>query len=147
MKRIASTTIGGASVARKPPNNSSITVRLPAYFLDHCVVPVIVQMKSSAIFSTKGCEFPFESSAKMCCISFLFSVASITRFSFSFVVSAASPAAHFLVCGRLPAIVHRNRFCDRSVPVLAPILQFSSQRGCDVQQGSPAFAPECCCLA
>src|SRR5260370_36645358 len=99
------------------------------------------------MLSTKGCELPFESSAKMCCINFLLSVASITHFSFSFVVSAVSPAAQFLVCGRLPAIVHRNRSCDRSVPVLAPILQFSSQRGCDVPQGFRAFAPECCCLA
>src|SRR5258708_31568613 len=147
MKREASTRIGGARVARKPPNSSSITARLPAYFLDHCVVPVIVQLKSSAMLSTKGREFPFASSAKMCCISSLFSVASITHFSFFFLVSAASSVRRVLVCGLLPAIVHRNRSCDRSVPVLATIQRSLLPRGCDVQQGFPFFAPWCCCLA
>src|SRR6266481_762484 len=98
------------------------------------------------MLSTNGREFPLESSAKMYCSNFLFSVASITRFSFSFVFSAASSVRRVLVCDRLPAIVHRNRFCDRSVPVLGPIPQSSLPRRCDVQQGFPAFAPGCCCL-
>src|SRR5258705_2806496 len=147
MKRWASTTIGGTSLVRRAPNNSSVTARLPSYFFDHLVVPVIVQLKSSAMLSANGWELPFESAEKICCISFLFSVARITHFSFSLVVSATSSAVQFSVFVPLPAIVHRNRSCDRSVPVLSPIPRFSLRRGCVLYRGSPAFASGICCLA
>src|ERR1700739_1115430 len=59
------------------PNNSTSTDCFPSFVLDHFVLPVTVQRKSSAMLATKGSELPFDSSSKIFRITSLFSGAPI----------------------------------------------------------------------
>src|SRR5579872_3525790 len=72
IKRCAVVLILPAILERSTPNNSPSTTCLPIYVLDHFVVPVSVQRKPSSMLSTRGWELPFDSSAKMYCMSCLF---------------------------------------------------------------------------
>src|SRR4029077_4748398 len=77
MKRCAVVRILSPILERNVPKSSVRTACCPSYVLDHFVVPVTVQRKSSAMLATKGSELPFDSSSKIWCTSCLFSVAPI----------------------------------------------------------------------
>src|SRR6185437_603389 len=74
MKRSGMVVIRPSMRSDNRPNKSRSTVDFPAYVLDHFVVPVTVQLKSSAMASTNGLGLPLASSEKICSSSFLFSV-------------------------------------------------------------------------